>query len=116
MRPRSQEERGLDVAGHNPFSWGVRGGDFSSRSLEASQSATRAAGWDGWCQQPATEVSQALRSKCAEVTPVWWKERLVVFRPRTFGSVTKAQPGKGQLFPTVKIAHCCYRRHIPLSH
>ena len=26
VRPRSQEERGLDVAGHKPFSWGERGG------------------------------------------------------------------------------------------
>ena len=116
MRPRSQEEQGLDVAGHEPFSWGERGGDFGSCSLEESQSVTRALGWDGGCQQPATEVSQALRNKRAEATPVWWKERLVVFRPGPFGSVSKAQPGKRQLFQTVKIAHCYCRRHIPLSH
>ena len=100
----------------SPFRGEKGGGDFGSCSLEASQSVTRALGWDGGCQQPATEVSRALRNKCAEVTPVWWKERLVAFRPGPFGCVTKGQPGKRQLFQTVKIAHCCCRRHVPLSH
>ena len=51
----------------------VRRDDFNSCSLEESQSVTRAIGWDGWCQQPTMEISQALKKKGAEVTLVWWK-------------------------------------------
>lgn len=56
----------------NPF-LGRKGGEFGSRSLEESQSVTRAIGRDGRCQQPAMEISQALKNKGAEVTLVWWK-------------------------------------------
>jgi len=43
-------------------------------------------------------------------------ERLVIFRPRAFGSLPKAQQAKQRLFQTVKIAHYYYHPHVPFSH
>ena len=72
MRSCSKEEQGLDLAGHKPFP-GVQGCDFSSRSLEESQSVTRAIDWDGRCQETAMEITQPLKNKGAQVALTWWK-------------------------------------------
>ncbi|KAK4827993.1 hypothetical protein QYF61_022695 [Mycteria americana] len=68
VRSHSEEDQGLDLAGHKPFSRERKGGDFSSRSLEESQSVTRAIGWDGQCQETTMEITQALKNKGAEAT------------------------------------------------